>query len=681
MPGKILTYIRSITVVFLLTVAAFSAKVYSTDIIPAAKQADSLGLTTDILKIESGDYSGRDKEGLICFLRQESATAGTMNFEKLGLTESDTLAWDTDESWIGELTSSGFLTWDEGTTPYKLQDIIFTGKELGGHLDASFFQALTRLFVGDNALRRLSVSNPNLYTLYCGSNKLSSLDLSECAALEVIDCSGNQLIELKLHPDNYIYNLNCINNRLRFSSLPKLVRQPNYKYSPQAAIDGGELPPRKIIGFDKEYEVVNNGSTYTTSFTWTATPSSPVLTDLTKGLFRTEISNIGQSFVCELKNSYFPDLTLTYSVKVVERETPYYIYNEGVLSLTDKMPDNTLLYVGGDLYAGTDIVSGSNPAEVRNTSEIITEKSRTVLTGNFYNNVKSGTVFDGSKRIAGDPSIFEFRGDEAQTITTKGNSYAAIPSKKTNYIDFPNVRINNNKHVTLDASLAAKTQNIGLDKGWLILDSRKVDGRDYPTSLPNDRSVMAHLLVDGSVDYGDWTGKEPEDRGFIQVNLALDNDEMQGETDPKYDNRKYRSLVGLGTPFHNMKADYFMFNFLMAPTNVSFLGDNKSTIVDPNYTLEAGRGYGLGIDLRGTDASQYTDIAWAGIDFGQRSSGMHYFNRHKFANDPGRSANQIFGTNLSDSAYAEEKLTTENVSVKLNKKRISLSCQSVYVPP
>ena len=55
-------------------------------------------------------------------------------------------------------------------------------------------------------------------------------------------------------------------------------------------------------------------------------------------------------------------------------------------------------------------------------------------------------------------------------------------------IDFPTkVIVNNNKHVTMDPSLAATMTDLNLDKGWLILDSREVSEADYKEQLEEEQ--------------------------------------------------------------------------------------------------------------------------------------------------------------------------------------------------
>lgn len=347
------------------------------------------------------------------------------------------------------------------------------------------------------------------------------------------------------------------------------------------------------------------------------------------------------------------------------------LYSEGRLSV---IGDNTTLFISGDFIAGTkdesDLVEGT-------CHFTIDENSKAILTGNFRHNAITGKVFNTTNTNSG---TFEFRGLSHQNITTDGTDYITVPSKKDSYIDFPAlVKIKNNKHITLDPSLAAKMPTLDLDEGWLILDSREVMDKDYPLPPSTDetmhRSVFAHLLAN-KINYNNSEASSPADRGFVQVNMQLDNRTL---TTPSGYTQPYRSIVGLGIPFQAMKADYFMFNFLMAPNHNSFFGDSRSAIIDPRTTLIPGRGYGLGIDLRGTEQDKYSDIGrWVPVenfvyrvngDPNDKLNGKYLFNRNNFSHNS-HSPNQLFGsdaTAIVKDAYTRERLNVEDVAVTLDK--------------
>ena len=337
------------------------------------------------------------------------------------------------------------------------------------------------------------------------------------------------------------------------------------------------------------------------------------------------------------------------------------LYNKGKMSVIGQDTTKAILYIKGDFIAASDADDSGAKCD------ILMKNSRVVLTNDFRNNVKNGKVFSRPSSV-GEEGVFEFRSSVPQTITTNQGTINDSPSKESSYIDFPHVTINNDNHVTVTPQIAMKTKNINLAEGWLILQSRRTNDDDYlankyqPTkldSLINTRSVSAHLFVDGKINYNVPNGETDLNKyGSVQVDLALD------QFNTTYG---YKSLVGFGTPFQSMKADYFMWNFLLAPIHGNFLGETGKTIIDPNYTLTAGRGHVVGIDLRGSDPSYYQDMSpsFSQIKFDQRATDGYYFNRFKFATDDARKDNQVFGTNPTADAYKMEKIVNDDVTVRL----------------
>lgn len=332
-------------------------------------------------------------------------------------------------------------------------------------------------------------------------------------------------------------------------------------------------------------------------------------------------------------------------------------YNKGALSIVSSDTTNVTLYVKGDAMFGSDTIQNT-------TSDIVMKTSRFVITGNLKNNVTSGTVFNPS--YASNGGWVELKSNVTQNITTDTTSNFALAYKRDSYIDFPNLKINNSNHVKVDPRMGVQVNNLQLNKGWLVLDSRRVNDDDFAEAITNDlrtnRSVLAHLLVNGSVDYRNWSSSDPNERGFVEVNVALDEyqDKAFGDN---------ASVVAFGTPFKNLKADYFMWNHLFMPTASSFIGPNNKFNGDPTTDLKPGVGYAVGIDVRGSQESFYlvdVDPMWSGIDFSQRAKDHFYFNRFRFGIDNSRSANNLYKTHsLTDSAYQYEKLNDGDVQVNL----------------
>ena len=82
-------------------------------------------------------------------------------------------------------------------------------------LDVSKNPELNELRCHENQLTSLDVSeNTKLTILSCGTNKLTSLDVSQNTALKGLSCSNNQLTELDLSRNNKLFVFNANNNYL-----------------------------------------------------------------------------------------------------------------------------------------------------------------------------------------------------------------------------------------------------------------------------------------------------------------------------------------------------------------------------------------------------------------------------------------------------------------------------------
>ncbi len=89
------------------------------------------------------------------------------------------------------------------------------GRNIQSLKGIEYFTALTYLNCGSNHLSSLDLSNNTaLITLYCNNNQLSSLDLSNNTQLTKLNCGSNQLISLDVTMNTALTNLACSSNRL-----------------------------------------------------------------------------------------------------------------------------------------------------------------------------------------------------------------------------------------------------------------------------------------------------------------------------------------------------------------------------------------------------------------------------------------------------------------------------------
>lgn len=328
-------------------------------------------------------------------------------------------------------------------------------------------------------------------------------------------------------------------------------------------------------------------------------------------------------------------------------QTTPYLYNKGTMSVVTTDNTKTALYIGGNFI--TEATSATDKGVM------YLDKAKVVLTGDLYRNGSASTdshVFDVSKYSSlnvSDRSYFVFRGSAAQTVrpgaaTTNMN----FTEKAKNYIDFPDIVIENSNHVTFVPEIAARAKDVMPVKGRLILDSRKLN---LPTDvLPNatsihknsTSSILAHLLLEGKQDtvssFRGLPSKKIDEFGGVQVNLALDKIKGEGSRLSEGD-----AIVGMGVPFKEMRADYFMYNFLFMPSGNSIFNADRNTTTDPTLALKAGQGFVVGIDLRGTDPNNYPDIHYLydqgglgkyQINFNNRVNEKYSFNRFAYGANP-----------------------------------------------
>ncbi|MDR2809806.1 MAG: hypothetical protein LBB84_04515 [Tannerellaceae bacterium] len=237
------------------------------------------------------------------------------------------------------------------------------------------------------------------------------------------------------------------------------------------------------------------------------------------------------------------------------------LYNQGDIHIGGTA-NIASLYIEGNL---TIVESGS-----------ITHTGKTILTGNFVNNITGGHVFAATRN-----GTFEFRG--AQTQYIEGTA-----DKAEHYIEFPQTVVINNQQsdykqstVRIDPNMGATMKNITFQHGRLVLDSQA-----HNTSA-RDSTDIAHLLAEtgGNIIYK-HNQTNLQDEGVVQVNLSLGTNYMSGR------------LVGFSPPFKKLYADYFLFNFLAIPDKYGmFNKQNNYWIKDPKTELSAGRGYMLGQGL------------------------------------------------------------------------------------
>ena len=100
-------------------------------------------------------------------------------------------------------------------TELNIRTLDVSGQHIANLKGIEFFPNLETLYCFNNKLTSLDVSkNPELKELYCQDNKLTSLDVSKNTKLETLWCSQNQLKKLDVSKNTALKILSCEKNLL-----------------------------------------------------------------------------------------------------------------------------------------------------------------------------------------------------------------------------------------------------------------------------------------------------------------------------------------------------------------------------------------------------------------------------------------------------------------------------------
>lgn len=284
--------------------------------------------------------------------------------------------------------------------------------------------------------------------------------------------------------------------------------------------------------------------------------------------------------------------------------------NNGRLFIGQKnTEDSTTLFIQGNYLILGDTVS-------------IIQEGKTILTGDFINNITDGNGFQNST------GIIEFRGNSLQTIRGTAN-------KTLNYLNFPDLRINNRESVHLIPDMGMEMMNLDLVMGRLVLESSE------DTSNTN-RALCAHLLLKtgGTINYN-LLPSDIKEKGIIEVDLSLGNNFLNGK------------IIGFTPPFKRIYSDYFMFNFMSRPSPAGLFGDSGKLIISPLVPMNAGEGYLIGQGIT-QDENYYRENLneeWPGAEFNDRATDYFRFARY------------FMPPSISKFVTASDKFTGEELNI------------------
>jgi hypothetical protein len=240
----------------------------------------------------------------------------------------------------------------------------------------------------------------------------------------------------------------------------------------------------------------------------------------------------------------------------------------------------------GKMHVGNGF--SGNPSLYIPDSQLLTDSSSIKLSGTVRldGNLLAGNLISETHGfdLTGTSGKLLMKGDSRQHITTNDPNY----DRTTNYLDgIPVLEIENRTGVHLSDSMSLTVDTLNLLKGKFILGSSYIDGAE---------TRLAHFLVNDSVKYT----RTPQDTAVVEIEIVL------GNVDAARD--RVRKVLGFSSPFKKMFADYFTYNYLIAPDEHGLFGDSERTITWPGYALETGRGYLIGQNVY--DLYHHADYYW-----------------------------------------------------------------------
>jgi hypothetical protein len=237
---------------------------------------------------------------------------------------------------------------------------------------------------------------------------------------------------------------------------------------------------------------------------------------------------------------------------------------------------------------------------------------------------------------AGSSGKLLMKGARRQRITSNGLAC----DRTGNYLSkIPVLEISNRAGVHLSDSVALTVDTLSLRQGKFILGSRFINGNE---------TRLAHFLVRDSVLYN------RQDTAVVEIEMVIGNSGKGREG----------KFMGFSPPFKRMYADYFMYNYLLAPDKNGLGGATGNTIPNADYPLEAGRGYIVGQNVYGlSSAGDYGITPGYNVDYNSRMRDTLILNRYSLT---GIRVVDVTGYPISQAdAYTGEALNTGNVTVPL----------------
>ncbi len=267
--------------------------------------------------------------------------AGDLNVSGFKYIQQVAVAWDTTvvasergpKSQLTSLTLSDSLKY---LTDIRCNDNLITSLILPDSL-----KDLARLDCQNNQLRTLTMPSVlgKLTTLNCSHNLIESL---------ILPAEINTIKNKRAGLDSCASEILCANNRLKFSTLPKVVFctgftktsrcnvEKDFVYSPQAIIQGYKVHQGAGIDLSSEFDITVRGEVEPTTYAWFEVVlgnENPIaLPSLGSGIFDVT-GKAGKTLRCKMTNANYANLVLVYETLVVNDNEPVYDYNGEIADL------------------------------------------------------------------------------------------------------------------------------------------------------------------------------------------------------------------------------------------------------------------------------------------------------------------------------------------------------------
>ena len=223
-------------------------------------------------------------------------------------------------------------------------------------IDVSKNLKLRNLYLRDNQLTEITILNhPELTHLECFNNQLIKLNVSGCSNLKILRAYNNLLKEIKI---DYLDmdELNCEDNFITFSTIPKLKSCENFLFTGQKRIK--LTVPSNRVDLSREYKVGGAIS----EFIW-SNYINP--TESKEGVFT--FSNSVKNATCYVTNTSFMGMMLTYDIELFSAQSvdipqDIDVFTQGnLLYLKTNQPLTATIYtISGVLVNQLVIVEGEN---------------------------------------------------------------------------------------------------------------------------------------------------------------------------------------------------------------------------------------------------------------------------------------------------------------------------------